>query len=404
MTAGRWRWPAACLLPVVLALPSQTMAEAGNMQDENSTSIEEVDVDIRSLQERLATGSENTALRAELARLLSRAGRYQEALGEYDALIHSFPEDVDHALGKAQLLFWLEDYAKAMTELERAKRLAPDYEAVWQLQLAVMQRRRHETDSARIMTLRNEAEARFPNSAWWRIPQPRRVPRWLLTLGAGYENLSNDLPDWNSQFLQLDWRRDQNSRYFARLARDARFDNADPQIALGGEWGSGDKWTGGLEFNTSTTANFQPKTGASLHVGRRLAAGWGVDLRWRQRRYDTAIVSTFTSTAERYFGNFRAAYGLNLSHLHGLGDTVAHTLTFNWYVGEKHSFGIVVADGEEAEAVGTGQVLQTDVTSATFSGRHLLSDRHTLAWWVGSHRQGDLYRRDYVGLAITIGI
>jgi hypothetical protein len=33
-----------------------------------------------------------------------------------------------------------------------------------------------------------------------------------------------------------------------------------------------------------------------------------------------------------------------------------------------------------------------------------LSSRFELNWWLGSHEQGDFYRRDYAGLGIRIGL
>lgn len=404
MTACHSRsWP-ACLLVIVLTLAGYAMAETGEVLTNGDLPVEDLDTGIRSMRARLAEGPEDSAMRAELARMLGRAGKYVEALGEYDALINAHPDDVDHSLGRAQVFAWLGNDAEALEELERATTLAPDYEALWQLRFRLLRRRQPLLASAELAALSAQAESRFPQAEWWRIPQAAKMRRWQLTLGAGYESLSRDLPDWNSQFMQLEWLRNQHARYFLRLARDARFDNADPQFVLGGEWLLPRKWAGGLEINSSTNTNFHPNSGSSLHLGRELGAGWGVDFRWRQRRFDTATVSTYTATAERYFGRYRAAYGLNFSRLHGLGDTIAHTLALNWYMSKKHSLGVAFADGEEAEAVATGLVLQTAITSITFSGRHLLSQRLTLAWWAGSHRQGDLYRRNYVGMAVTVGI
>ena len=394
---------ATAVLVLVLALAGQSMAETLSVQD-SANADENFILAIGLVKERLAAQPENSAVRSELARLLGWAGRYDEALAEYDDLINAHSDDVDYALGRAQVLAWLGNDTEALKELERATNLAPDYEAVWQLRFRLLRRQQPAADSAELAALRTETEARFPQSRWWRVPPLERDIRWQLTLGAAYEYLSNDLPDWNNLFLRLDWLRDRNARYFLRFSQDARFDNSDSQFVFGGEWRLPGDWAGGLEFNSSTTANFQPKSGTSLHVSRQLDAGWGVDLRWRQRRFDSATVSTYTGTVERYFGNYRAAYGMNLSHVHGLGDTLAHTLVLNWYVTRKHSFGIILTDGEEAEAVGTGQVLQTAVASITFSGRHLLNERLTLAWWAGSHRQGDLYRRNYAGLAVTVGI
>lgn len=393
-----------CLMVVVCAAPAQSASDALKAGEHSVIALQNIDLNIYRVKERLVAQPANSEIRFELARLLGQADRYVEALAEYNTLIRAHAYDVDYSLGRAQVLAWLGNDTAALVELERAKILAPNYEAVWQLRFLLLRRQQPTADSPELAALCAEAEARFPQSQWWQTSPPERDIRWYLTLSGTHESLSNDLPSWSNLHLQLDWIRNQNASYFGRLARDARFDNSDRQFALGGEWRFRANWSAGLEFNASPAADFQPKSGFSVHAGYQLSDGWRTDIRWRQRRYDTATVSTYSGTAERYFKDYRAAYSLNVSRLHGLGNTLAHTLTLDWYFSPQHSLRLTVSDGEEAEAVGTGQVLQTSVNNVTLSGRHRLKRRLTLSWWVGSHRQGDFYRRSYVGLAATVGI
>ncbi len=386
-----------CLLPALSVAdqfhPTPQVSDAG------SESAEMI-----GLRSRLADEPTDVTARATLARLLSQDGRYDEALGEYEQLIAAYPNDVDHSLARAQVLSWMGQDREALNELERAKNLAPDYEDVWRLQFALLGRQHDAASESALIVLRDDAIARFPEATWTTAPGSVKSIEWELTVGAAYEQLSKDLPDWNNQYVQLDWIRNSDERYFGRIARDARFDSSDQQFALGGNWRVLQDWNWGAEINASPSADFQPESGFALHAGRSLGRDWIADASFRQRRYTNAIVSTYGGALQRYFGNYRAAYGLNVSHLHGLGNSLAHTLSIDWYMTEQDSLRLTVADGEEAEAVGAGQVLETPVTSLTLSGRHAFNDRVALSWWTGTHRQGSYYRRSYVGLALTVGL
>lgn len=388
---------------MVAAAPPLLAEDMGYVPEKDSVH-EDLTSAIALVKAQLAVQPGNSAAQFELAGLLGRARRYGEALTEYDALILAHAYDVDYALGRAQVLAWLGKNREALEELERATTLAPDYEAVWKLRFRLLRRQEAATDSDELAELRTEAEAKFPQAHWWQALPSERTARFHLTLGASYEHLSNDLPDWNGQYLSLEMTLKEKYRYFGRISRDARFDNFDRQFALGGEWNLPANWTGGVEISTGPGANFQPKSVFSLRAGRRFGNRWSAYFRWGQSRYTVATVNRFSGVAERYFGKYRAAYGLNVSHLNGSENTLAHTMTVDWYLSTGHSLRLNLANGKEAEAVDSNTVLQTDVSSVTISGRHAASDRLTVLWWVGTHRQGDLYRRSYVGLAVTVEI
>lgn len=391
-----WKFTARrllCLIPLALFAGEPPTAAEVSADLESVTEL---------LNEELAITPGDDAKRFELARILARREQYVQALAHYELLVREHPENVDYSFGRAQVLAWMGSDAKALTELERAKRLAPDYEDVWKLHFALANRQpEHDTN---IDALRADAKTRFPTSTWWQDLGTDQEFEWHLTVGGVYENLSDGLPDWNSQSAELSWQRTSGSLYFSRLTRDERFDQTDTQFAVGSEWHLPGAWFAGLALTTSDNPSFQPKTGATAHVGRSLAAGWGLDFRWQQKRYDTATVSTYTALAEKYFGNYRAAYSLNASRLHGEQTSLAHLLTLNWYVTDRTSFGIVMATGEEAEVIVPGQILQTDIRNVTLSGRHKLNHRMTLNWWAGTHEQGIFYRRTYVGMAVSIGL
>src|SRR5688572_6585967 len=73
--------------------------------------------------------------RYEYAKALAASGATEVALTEFDALLAEFPDDADYLLGRAQMQARLGRNAAAVETAERALRLAPDYEDVWQLRL-----------------------------------------------------------------------------------------------------------------------------------------------------------------------------------------------------------------------------------------------------------------------------
>lgn len=306
--------------------------------------------------------------------LLRRNGELEAALVELDSLRSEFPMDVDYVLARAQVLSQLQRDDEALAELAIAAEIAPDY--------------------GDVQTLRRRLLAR----------QPKEPDRWMLLLGAGYEDLSNDLPSWDNQFVELHYEPDTGRRHFVRLSRDARYSSADTSFGLGTErsWATG--WFAGVDLGVANDPDYQTELGYSAHAGKSLADGWVVDLRYRRREYTSATVGSAIGTVEKYYGAYRFAYGLGWSRLHGASSFMNHVLTVNWYYNDVSSIGITLNNGDEAESLGNGQVLETDVQGFTLNGRRAINERIALQWWVGLQEQGDFYRRRFLGMAVSIGI
>lgn len=321
-----------------------------------------------------AQSSMPPAERFALVQSLRGSGDLDAALEELEDLRADFPNDVDYSFARAQVLVQLGRDDEALAELAIAEELAPDYDDVRILK-------------SRLLDRRQDAPA-----------------RWTLVLGAGHDDLSNDLPSWDSQFAELQLQQSPQRRYFARVARDARYAAADTSFGMGLENGWDSGWFAGAELGSANNPTYQPELGYSAHVGKSLRDGWVADLRYRRREYDAATVGSLTGTVEKYFGDYRVAYGLSWSRLHGGSYFNNHVLTLNWYYGNASSIGITINTGNEAEALGNGQVLETDVSGVTLSGRRALNERLSLSWWLGTHEQGDFYRRRFLGVAVSIRI
>ncbi len=332
------------------------------------------------------------------AQQLMREGDYPAALEMLESLTRDHPENVDYLFASGLTLARLNRPGEALENLAVATRLAPDYEDVWRTHhdLLVRQREAEELDN-----FRRVAARRFPDAAWWQAPDP--PPRWWLTVGAGIDSLDNDQPNWDNQFVELRYDVDERQRYALGVARDSRNDASDLSMSISGAW-SMDNWFAGAALAAAEDPDIMSEVGVDVHGGRSFDGGWVGTVRYRYRGYVNATVSSTILTTEKYIGNFRFAYDLGLSRLHGASRFTNHVLTGNWFYREGASLGLSFSTGREAEAIGGGQVLETDVESISLNGRHPINERWRLDWWVGLHDQGELYRRKFFGLAVSIGI
>jgi YaiO family outer membrane protein len=356
------------------------------------------------LRGQLASGPEDQAVRFTLARVLAWSGDYDGAISEYDALLAASPADVDYSFGRAQALAWAGRDEAALDEVARARALAPDYEDVWRLELSLLER--DAAASSQLQQFREQAARRFPSSDWWREPEaraPADVPT-QLTAGAVQQSLSTSAPDWSTRFIQVSHRRQSGGSLYATITQEGRFGEHDSVLVGGGDWKASEHWTVGAELGLAPQADFVPRHAATVWALRALPRGWETELRLRYRDYSDATVTMTGFTFARYFGDFRAAYGLDLAELDGEATSAAHSATLNYYRSARTQFNFSVVEGQEAESTGPHEVLRTDVSGFAAGGKQALGERWSLAWWVGSTRQGDLYRRRYVGIALTAGL
>ncbi len=350
----------------------------------------------------LADSDATPAERYQQAQALRQSGDAEEALAVLDALRGEFPQDVDYAFGRAQVLAELGRNGEALEELREAVRLAPGYEDVWKLRLRLLLAADDAATRGEREQVRRDAAERFPDATWWTTEPVDDGRRYTLLVGAGIDDLSDGLPSWNNQFVELQFRRNPSRLYIARLGRNERYDSADTTLGIGVEqsWQSG--WFAGAELSAAGSPEYLPEIGLGVHAGRSLGDGWVVDLALRRREYATATVSSAVGGIEKYVGAWRYAYSLAGSRLHGASGFFGHQASATRYYGDSSSVGLTVNAGDEAEALEGGAVLESSVRGVTVSGSHGLNDRFAIRWWLGTQRQGDFYRRRYVGLAVSV--
>ena len=127
------------------------------------------------------------------------AGRFDEALGMFEALLATNPEDVDSRLNAALCLIALERLDEAESELEHVIDQAPDYVDAY---TALARVRRMKGDAQGSHEFIDAAETLSSDHADYAAmrEQASRQDRNRITtnLTASRRSLTKDLPDWTS--------------------------------------------------------------------------------------------------------------------------------------------------------------------------------------------------------------
>ncbi len=345
-----------------------------------------------------------SVLNAQIADVqkLFRSGDTATALETLDQLRITYPDDVDYMLLRAQIYAQQGRDSQALEELRKATSVAPDYEEPWRLRYVLLSRVKVDVAESERREVEEEVAVRFPEALWWQVPDKEPAAQWAILLGAGHDRLDNGTASWNRQFFEVSRERERVDRHRLGVSRDQRFSNSDLAVLIGSDFSFADNWLAGLDYSAASDASFLPDSSYRLYLGRTFASGLGMTLAFRRRNFSAATVSSSSAMAEKYAGAFRFAYSLTVSHLHGADNSIGHNFTSNWYYSDRSSIGLSISGGEEAEATGPGQVLETRVRGVSVSGRRGLSERITLQWWLGLHDQGDLYRRQFLGMAVSI--
>jgi YaiO family outer membrane protein len=382
------------LTALVLALP----AAAGQDEAGDEPGPAELDAAIEKYPD-------DPALKFRKAQLLRYDAKFGPALRILDELRRQYPDDVDIAYERALALSASGRTPEAIAAVDDAIELAPDYEDLWVLRFRLLDRDDSGVGDATVDRWRTEAERRFPDKTWHQPEPPAEIrPAWTLSAGAGYDALDNGFGDWNQQYVGLARDVPGRNRHAVQLTRGERAALTDITLGLSADYTLAGDWLVGGYVGLSPDPGFQSEFDIGGHAGRVLPGGWIVDVGLRFRSFPDSDVRSTVASVEKYLGAFRFAYRLSISALSDSPTFTGHGLTVNWYYAESASIGLAVGGGRELESLGAGQLLESDVASLAISGRHRLTDRLTLDWYVGTHDQGDIYRRQFVGLAVSIGL
>jgi YaiO family outer membrane protein len=213
--------------------------------------------------------------------------------------------------------------------------------------------------------------------------------------GGAYEHLTGGKPDWKSVYLEAAHSFAPRQALYGMLRQTERFDLRDREVSAGYAHPFGSQWTGVIEASHSPEHNVLPEKSLFGQVYWSARGGWVLNGGARFNQYSSTDTRILTAGVERYFSSYRAAYTLYNGKPEDTGSASSHRLAFDhYYDGERSRIGVAVAWGREVENVGPPSgIVSSDVRALALVGRHWLTPDWAVAWEVGTHEQGDLYRR-----------
>ncbi len=218
--------------------------------------------------------------------------------------------------------------------------------------------------------------------------------------GVSFEHLSNGFESWSEVYLSASKKFKSRRAVYGIYRRTERFGQGDHEMTVGYYEPIGKRWTFFAEGSASPTHRILPKFSTLLQIEHSLKRGWGAQAGWRHTEFNTARINTGIFTVERYFSNYRAAYTLYATNLAGAGNSAAHRVQLTrYYNNEKSSLNLSFSAGHEVENI-AARVLQTDVQSVAFGGRHWINQHWGLNYNYSLTRQGSIYTRQGINFGV----
>jgi YaiO family outer membrane protein len=224
-----------------------------------------------------------------------------------------------------------------------------------------------------------------------------------VELGVTHERLNRDLPDWKSVYVEAAHALAPGQTVYGQLRQTERFDLRDTELAAGYYHPLG-PWTALVDASYSPDHHVLPQWSLLGQLSWRAGAGWVASGGWRHNEYSASGARVAIAGLERYFGPYRAAYTLYNGKPEGAGSGSAHRVALDYYYGERSRIGAAATFGREVENVGepTG-IITSEVRAFALLGRHWLTAAWALTWELGTHEQGELYRRTGARLGLRHG-
>ncbi len=221
-----------------------------------------------------------------------------------------------------------------------------------------------------------------------------------MSMGLAHEQLSNGLPDWSSATVQMDYHLNARHVVYGYLRHVGRFDKSDDELSLGTSYPVADNWMASVDASVSPGADILPRYAASVRLDHALDDGWVVGFGLRHASYTSTYSDVASLSVERYVKDYRFVYRISTGKAEDAERTVTHGIRVDHYYQDRSVVGLSLVSGQESESIGLGRLITTDVTAVSLLGEHWFTHSWALRWRVGHHRQGQLYNRTGVDLAI----
>lgn len=224
--------------------------------------------------------------------------------------------------------------------------------------------------------------------------------RTELEVSQRYEHLDNGFSAWQAQRLDAQTRTLDGITWYGAALRERRYGSWDQGVEAGAAIPIGAYWIVQPEVAKSFDGDFLPRWYADLRLQRVLTNGWVANTSLRRTQYNDSQVDRLALGGERYWGNWRGAYTLNISDVDGAGTPIGHAVALDRYYNDTSFIGLRGNLGREEEALPNGNVFTSSVSGVGVRGRHWLDDDWAVSWDVGWLSQGNIYDRYGVQIGI----
>jgi YaiO family outer membrane protein len=228
-------------------------------------------------------------------------------------------------------------------------------------------------------------------------------PAWALEMEGGFtkESLTNNKPDWKSIYLEAAHDLAKRETLYGLVRETERFDFRDSEVAAGYYHPFTEHFTAQVEASHSSSHNVLPENAGFAAASWELSKGWVASGGLRYSQYTDNDARVLNAGLERYFGNYRAFYGIYNGKPQGAPSASAQRLGLDYYYGEKSRMGAGITWGREVEYVGppTG-IITSDVRAVSVYGRHWFTPFWALSWEALRQEQGTLYTRTGIRLGL----
>ncbi|WBY02219.1 YaiO family outer membrane beta-barrel protein [Ramlibacter tataouinensis] len=242
-----------------------------------------------------------------------------------------------------------------------------------------------------------------PLAANAQAPAAAPAPQDRVLFLADHGRLDRGQPDWNEAGVVLS--RHWSTRQVAELGlvHTRRFGLEDTRLDLGWSTPVNPQLTASVQASISPSHRVLPRHALGGQLQYEFAPGWLAQAGARHVRYEAndAEVNVLRLALEKYFGPFSVLAAWSPARALGQGTRTVE-LRGHYYYGQDSSLGLILARGDEATALGPGQVALADVRSVALLGRQELGPNRWLLWGVNRTRQGSFYTRTGATLGLQL--
>lgn len=223
--------------------------------------------------------------------------------------------------------------------------------------------------------------------------EPRPFP-WELRASGARESIDHGLADWREAVAQISHRPIAHQSIFAGFRATERFGQRDREIYAGAYLPlSGMSTVLHVEGARSSTHRVLPRHFYLAEIVQPLGGGWVVSAGGKSSRYTYSDAYAAWTTVERYLGEFRYAYQVQIGRGAGGNWSPSHRLTASWYRGDLTFLTASASRGREVENLFPAGLLESDVRAASLEAGLEIERRWGLVMELGWTRQGDFYTR-----------